>query len=221
MLAVRPWTGYEMTKQLRRSLRFVWPSSEGHLYREQKRLVDLGWATVTEEPAGRRTRKRYEITPDGVRALQEWLATEPGEPRFEVEGILRIFYADQATPQDLQRSLSATAASARVMLDEMLGYVDEYLDEGGPLWMLEHGVGGPGEDRLEYNGRVQYPERLHVIARAIDITTRLLSTIEVFAEEMSAEVADWPTTTDPGLTASTRRLLESIQRRHAGRDRES
>ena len=219
MLAVRPWTGYEMTKQLRRSLRFVWPSSEGHLYREQKRLVDLGWATVTEEAAGRRTRKRYEITPDGVRALQEWLATEPGEPRFEVEGILRIFYADQATPEDLQRSLSATAASARVMLDEMLGYVDEYLDEGGPLWMLEHGVGGPGEDRLEYKGRVQYPERLHVIARAIDITTRLLFTIEVFAEEMSSEAGAWPTTTDPGLTPSTRRLLEAIQRRYADQDR--
>ena len=39
-------TGYELTQQVRRSLRFVWPSSEGHLYREQKRLLELGWATV-------------------------------------------------------------------------------------------------------------------------------------------------------------------------------
>ncbi len=37
---------------------------------------------------------------------------------------------------------------ARSMLDEMLGFVDEYLDEGGPLWMLERGVGGPEGDRL-------------------------------------------------------------------------
>ena len=86
MLAVRSWTGYELTRQVRRSLRFVWPSSEGHLYREQKRLVDLGWATVEEEPAGQRSRKRYTITEADVRRCRQWLATEPEEPHFQIEG---------------------------------------------------------------------------------------------------------------------------------------
>jgi DNA-binding PadR family transcriptional regulator len=214
MLAVRSWTGYEMTKQLRRSLRFVWPSSEGHLYREQKRLVDLGWATVVEEPAGQRTRKRYEITPDGEAALQEWLGSEPGPPRFEIEGILRIFFADQGTTEELVQSLETTASSSRNMLNELHGYVDEYLADGGPLWMLEQGIGGPESERLEFRERVMYPERLHVIARAIDITTRLLSTIETFAEQTAAEFAGWSTPTDPDLTAPTRRLLEEIQNRN-------
>ena len=84
MLAVRSWTGYELTQQIRRSLRFVWPSSEGHLYREQKRLVDLGWATVEDEPTGQRSRKRYSITQEGRAALESWLATEPEEPHFQV-----------------------------------------------------------------------------------------------------------------------------------------
>lgn len=214
MLAVRSWTGYELTHQLRRSLRFVWPSSEGHLYREQKRLVDLGWATVDVEEAGGRTRNRYTITQAGEAALREWLATEPIEPRFEIEGILRIFYADQGTSQDLISSLRATESSAAEMLNEMLGFVNEYLDEGGPLWMLENGVGGPGQDRLEYHGRVQYPERLHVIARVIDITTQLLANLVEFAQTTAAEVADWPTTTDPTLTASTRQVLEAIRDRN-------
>ncbi len=82
MLAVRSWTGYELTSQVRRSLRFTWSSSEGHLYREQKRLVALGWATVEAESAGARPRKRYSITPAGEEALQDWLRTEPQEPHF-------------------------------------------------------------------------------------------------------------------------------------------
>jgi PadR family transcriptional regulator AphA len=133
MLAVRSWTGYELTQQVRRSLRFVWPSSEGHLYREQKRLVDLGWASVEEEPAGERTRNRYTITDAGRAALGEWLATEPEEPHFQVEGVLRMFFGDQGTPEQLVTSMQASAVTARSMLDEMLGFVGEYLEEGGPL----------------------------------------------------------------------------------------
>src|SRR5680860_344461 len=94
MLAVRSWTGYELTQQVRRSLRFVWPTSEGHLYREQKRLVDLGWATVEEEPAGQRSRKRYSITADGRDALEQWLATDPEEPHFQVEGLSLIHISE-------------------------------------------------------------------------------------------------------------------------------
>ena len=110
MLATRSWTGYELTQQVRRSLRFVWPTSEGHLYREQKRLVTLGWAAVTREPAGRRTRQRYTITAAGRRALRTWLASETEEPHFQVEGILRSFYADSAGPAELAASMRTTAA---------------------------------------------------------------------------------------------------------------
>ena len=73
MLAVRSWTGYELTRQVRRSLRFIWPTSEGHLYREQKRLVSLGWAVVEQEQAGRRARNRYTITAAGRAMFPERL----------------------------------------------------------------------------------------------------------------------------------------------------
>ena len=54
MLAMRPWTAYELTQQLRRSLRYCWPKAESVLYDEPKRLVRLGLATAHHEPAGRR-----------------------------------------------------------------------------------------------------------------------------------------------------------------------
>lgn len=213
MLAVRSWTGYELTRQVRRSLRFMWRSSEGHLYREQKRLVGLGWASVEEETAGERTRNRYTITESGRAALAEWLGTEPEEPHFQVEGILRTFFGDQGTPQQLATSMQTTAETARSMLNEMLGFVDEYLEEGGPLWMLEQGVSGPDGDRIEFHGRAMYPERLHVVALAIEVTTQLLETIHSFYNDAADQVASWPSTTHISITADTRQRLERIQSR--------
>jgi len=192
----------------------VWSSSEGHLYREQKRLVKMGWATVENEPAGQRTRNRYTISPSGRVALREWLATEPEEPHFEIEGILRLFYADQGSTADLTASMEATAQKAREMLGEMVGIVHEYLGDGGPLSMLEQGIGGPGQERLEYDGRLQYPERLHVISLVIDITTRLLAELDELFTTTAEETRTWTGTTEPQLTPATRRRLEAISARH-------
>lgn len=213
MLAVRSWTGYEMTTQLQRSLRFVWPSSAGHLYREQKKLVDLGWATVEQEPAGARTRNRYTITPAGEDALRAWLATEPQEPHFEIEGMLRLFHGDHGSVENLVESLDATARDAAAMRDELVSYAMEYLADGGPLWMLEHGIGGPDE-RIEWRGREMFPERLHVIALVIDGTARMLDTLARFADEVAGEVRTWDSTFDPSLTASTRQRLEAVRDRY-------
>ena len=208
MLATRSWTGYELTQQVRRSLRFVWPTSEGHLYREQKRLVSLGWATVEEEPAGRRTRQRYTITPAGRRALRAWLATEPEEPHLQVEGVLRAFYADSAGPEELASSLLATASSARRMLAELRGYAEEYLSPGGPQDMLEgrspHGA---------FRGREMYPGRLPSVALALDVTTQLLGVVEAFCTATADEVQTWPGTADPALARVTRRRLERVRGR--------
>lgn len=213
LLAVRSWTGYELTQQLQRSLRYVWSASEGHLYREQSHLVDLGWAGVEDEPAGERTRKRYTITPEGRTALSEWLVTEPGEPHFEIEGVLRLFYGDQGSAADLTASMESTAKAARTMLDEMTIIATDYLAEGGPLAMLEAGIGGPDAERLEYQGRPQYPERLHVISLVLDITTRLLTQLDTFFTETGQETEKWTHATNPELTAATRRRLETIRNR--------
>jgi DNA-binding PadR family transcriptional regulator len=208
MLATRSWTGYELTHQVRRSLRFIWPVSEAHLYREQKRLVDLGWATVEEEAAGQRSRKRYTITRAGRRALAEWLATEPDEPHFQVEGVLRTFYGNFTTTETLVDTMTATVHSTRGMLVEMLGFVDEYLAEGGPLDMLESGTRGT------FRGREMYPDRLHVVALAIDVTTRLLETLDDFFATAAEETAAWPSPSDPSITAATRARLERIRERN-------
>jgi DNA-binding PadR family transcriptional regulator len=205
MLAVRSWTGYELTRQVRRSLRFIWPTSEGHLYREQKRLVSLGWAVAEQEQTGQRTRNRYTITPAGREALAKWLATPPEEPHLQIEGVLRAFYANLGSPTDLHQTMTTTAEQAHSMLATLHGFVREYLTDGGPMDMLEQGIGGPG-DRRTFGGRTMFPERLPSVALALDITTRLLEEIERFFEAEAAAVRDGKLP-DP---AATRRRLEEI-----------
>jgi PadR family transcriptional regulator AphA len=176
----------------------------------------MGWASVVDEPAGRRTRKRYAITEAGRIALREWMRTPPEEPHIQIEGVLRAFVADQGSPEDLAAALKATGDSARAMLADLYGFVDEYLGDGGPLDMLERGVGGPSDTRLEYLGRPMYPERLHGIALVVDITSRILEIVAQFSEETVNEARAWTSTTEPSLTPATRARLEAIQSRRGG-----
>ena len=54
LLAIQPWPTYELAKQMRRSLHYVWPRAESNLYAEAKRLVEGGLAQARSEPVGRR-----------------------------------------------------------------------------------------------------------------------------------------------------------------------
>src|SRR5262245_61619004 len=107
MLAVRPWSAYELTKQMRRSLAYCWPKAESVLYDEPKRLVSLGLASARDESTGAaRTRAVYSITKAGRTALREWLGTTPAPPRFELEPLLRLLYADHGSVQDADRAVA-------------------------------------------------------------------------------------------------------------------
>jgi len=74
MLAIRPWSTYELAKHLDRSLRPLWPRARSHLFKEPKKLVDHGLAEAAEERVGRRPKTVYTITETGREALREWLA---------------------------------------------------------------------------------------------------------------------------------------------------
>jgi PadR family transcriptional regulator AphA len=187
LLGIRPWTGYELTQQLRRSLHFAWPRSEANLYSEQKQLVRLGWATLTKESVGKRTRNRYSITPAGRRALRAWMRTEPDTPHIEVEGIVRMFFADQGSVEDLAQSIRATGERAGDAVLELCDIVEDYFVTGGP-----------------------FPERLHAIALAADLVTDLLATIESYTRDAADQIDQWETTKGLGLTPDARRRFEAI-----------
>src|SRR3954470_18250166 len=90
LLAIQPWSTYELTRQMDRSLSRFWPRAQSKLYEEPRKLVAHGYAVATTERVGRRSRTVYAITPEGRAALTAWLRTPGGGPVLEFEQLLKV-----------------------------------------------------------------------------------------------------------------------------------
>ncbi|HWC67244.1 MAG TPA: PadR family transcriptional regulator [Acidimicrobiales bacterium] len=189
LLAICPWSAYELAQQATRSLRYAHPRTESHLYEEAKRLEALGWATSRTEHQGRRQRTVYEITDDGRSALHAWFATPPRDPQLGFEALLRLMFADQTDKATLDRCLEETAESARRLFDDAVErllrpYVTE---DGGP-----------------------FPERRHIAALVAAFVADYLHLIERWSEFARDEIRSWPRTDGLGMTERTRHILDAV-----------
>jgi DNA-binding PadR family transcriptional regulator len=189
LLALRPWSAYQLTRQIHRSLRYMLPASERNLYAEPKRLAAAGLVRIRQEPAGRRSRTVYEITAAGRDALRRQMATPPAPPQLEFEAMQRLVFADQGSKQDLLATLDATGGQVDQLLHDVLQQVRGYQAGGGP-----------------------FPERLHLIMLFSRFYVDYLNLLRDWAALARREVASWPTTTNLGLTDGTRRILEELIR---------
>ena len=170
LLALRPWTTYELAKQMQRSVRWFWPRAERKLYEEPKRLAALGLATSETTTTGRRRSTVYRITPAGRRALTDWLRAGPGAPmQVEMEAMIRVFFADGASPEDLRATLAAVGAQANDTLAE--------------LGMLAAGTLSEEDD---------FPERRATNAVALELWVRLHETVRDWSTWAQEEVQSWP-----------------------------
>lgn len=171
LLALRPWTTYELAQQVRRSLNWFWPRAERKLYDEPKRLVAGGLATAREEYTGRRKRTVYAITPRGRRALAGWLATSSAPPSWENEALVKVFFADAGDLDGLRHALSEMRDGAR-----------------DRLAALAQMAGQPAV----------FPDRRHLSALTLRLQHDHEAATARWAEWALGETAAWPATDDPG-----------------------
>jgi PadR family transcriptional regulator, regulatory protein AphA len=189
LLAVQPWTAYELTRQLRRSMHVVWPKSESLLYTEPKKLVDAKLARVVQQRRGGRTRAQYRITAAGRRELRAWLGTEPAAPAVEIEAMLRVTFADHGTPEQLAGALRSTGAWAHGELARARPQIEDYLETGGP-----------------------FPGRLHLIAIAAGFYGELFDLIRRYFGDAADLVETWDATTGVPIDGALRGRLEHTLR---------
>lgn len=187
LLALQPWTAYELVGQTQRSMRFFWPRSEAHVYGEVKRLVKLGWADAANEAAGKRHRTRYSITPSGRAALNEWLDTTPAMPMVEIEAMVRLFFADQGTVEQLVNSLTALRDQADSLAEHGRALTAGIVDDGGP-----------------------FPNRIHLILPLGEYYYGLLRHTTDWADRVIAEVATWDSPADRPPTAAELARLRDL-----------
>ncbi len=133
LLGVRPWSAYELTQQMSRSLSWYWPKAESLVYAECKRLAAHDLATSRQEPQGRRPRTVYTITDRGRDALRDWLDQPAAGPRLEWEAMLQVAFADHGSREQLLENLETIRADAEDRRDRALAQVATYTADGGPF----------------------------------------------------------------------------------------
>jgi DNA-binding PadR family transcriptional regulator len=176
LLAIQPWTTYELAKQMDRTLNRFWPRARSKLYEEPKKLVMEGLAVAETGLHGRRPRTVYSITPKGQRALSAWLSTGSSDPVFESEHILKIFYAE-----------SGSSADVLATLDQLRDWVHD-------LTLRNVAVGSS-----YLSGSGAYPQRSEVLVLTGRFLDDYLEMIDRWAAWAGEVVSEWPA--DPSQAA--------------------
>ena len=172
LLRLRPWTTYELAKQVQKGLGWFWPRAERKLYDEPKRLVADGLATAEKEMTGARPRTVYAVTPAGRKALRRWLDDVPAPPTLEFEGMVKVFFADAGSVEQLRSNLTRIATTS----DERLAALEEK--------RAEHESGAPA-----------FPERLALNVLALQFQLEHERVFGSWARWALEETATWETPT--------------------------
>ena len=175
LLALRRWTTYELAKQAQRSLGWFWPRAERKLYDEPKRLVADGLATSERTMTGARPSTVYAITPKGRRALRRWLGEPPAPPELDFEGMVKVFFADGGTLEQLRSTLQRVAATSDERLAELEAKVEE-----------------------NRTADVAFPQRLPINSVALQFQLDHERVFGAWARWALAQTEGWRSPTDPG-----------------------
>jgi DNA-binding PadR family transcriptional regulator len=178
LLSVREWTTYELAKQVQRSLNWFWPRAERKLYDEPKRLVAEGLATATREHVGARGRTVYRITRKGRAALRGWLDQPPAPRSIEFEGMVKVFFADAGSREQLLATLDRIEQQAHERLAALAA--------------------------LASTTPPPFPQRAHLSAIGLKMQHDQERSLQQWARWAKRQVAQWPSAADPGTGTPTR-----------------
>ena len=124
---------------------------------------------------GARPRTVYAVTAKGRRALRRWLDEPPAAPSLEFEGLVKVFFADGGTLEQLRSTLTAIADASDALLAELQAKVEQHA-----------------------TGDVPFPERLPINSVALRFQLDHERLIGSWARWALDQVADWRSPTDPG-----------------------
>ena len=146
LLARTPRSGYELKRFFATTPAVAYQPSSGALYPALRRLEQRGLLAAEQAPsAGRRTRRRYRLTPAGRAMHRAWLR-HPIDPTTIARDLgvhlMRFVMAEPVlTPEETLQFLADLAAA----LEGFLANTERYLEATPlagrhPRLALEHGV---------------------------------------------------------------------------------
>jgi DNA-binding PadR family transcriptional regulator len=110
-------SGYDLLKQARRSIGFIWSPARSQLYNVLPKLVERGCALArTVAQTTRPDKTLYRITPAGRTALEEWLESEaPDRDTF----FLKLFVGGLMRDEPLVEHVERFRADIAERLEEL------------------------------------------------------------------------------------------------------
>jgi DNA-binding PadR family transcriptional regulator len=128
LLRTRPMSGYDLQKDVERSVGYFWSPAKTQIYATLPKLVAAGYATQERVAQATRPDKTiYAITDAGREALREWVETAPldaGQGRNLL--LLKLYFGEAADREALLRQLRERRADAERLLSEL-----EELEQAG------------------------------------------------------------------------------------------
>jgi DNA-binding PadR family transcriptional regulator len=196
LLSIRPWSTYELTQQMDRSLGRMWPRTVSKLYEEPKKLVDHGLARAATERNGQRARTVYAITAKGSRTLASWLQEPGAGPVLAFEQLVKVFFAENGTKADLLATLASAREWAQARCSESLAIGQQYAQGGGP-----------------------FPQRLPELQLTSRFLTDFYALVGSWATWASEIVDTWPD--DPRYARAHPEVVDETLRRAASQANQS
>ncbi len=121
LLARRPSSGYELGTRAAASIDNFWPLTRTHIYGELAKLEVLGYVVGVEVAQEHLPDKRvYSVTPQGIQALDAWLADpDPGIPRPRQPMLVKFFFGERLAPEQAAALLARYRTQALTRRDSL------------------------------------------------------------------------------------------------------
>ncbi len=151
-----PMTGYDVKRWFDQGVGQIWSAAYGQIYKELKRLQDLGWAEMErEEQESRPDRKVYCVTPAGREALARWLSERAEPVQLRDELLLKIVFGAFAAPGALADTLRSAIADHE---QRLMQYHEELRIHGDPtqpeIWQQPTSAESPTDPYIGLTARL-------------------------------------------------------------------
>jgi DNA-binding PadR family transcriptional regulator len=140
LLNIEPATGYELAVKTRESVEPLWSATHSQIYPALHKLEQEGLIEGEEGVRGTRMKRvLYRITPEGVRELEEWIASPVAYLPFRDPFRLWASYFDVCPPEVMERNAQEHITRQTERAQQLEERAEELSKGNHPLFRAREG----------------------------------------------------------------------------------
>lgn len=120
LLAIRPMSGYDVSRSYQRALQQIWYAPLGQVYPTLRKMKqDRLLRVAVEVQHDRPNRKVYSLTPEGRRLLVQWLSAPATLPNMHHEFIHKLFLLSNVSVTEREKLVEAYVMRCKTWAAEL------------------------------------------------------------------------------------------------------